>query len=155
MMLTWRVRYSCSVKCSYHNIHETTQHYAHLQWNSWKANSCAIHTSVTLNASPTQGECVCVCVRLPSVNLKQLALSITFISPKISNNIRITADRNTHFSHNRLEQILPHGLRPLTRCQKGAITTLSIAISSVASAMWPRRKIKQSIHFSSQIIHLE
>jgi hypothetical protein len=31
---------------------------------------------------------------------------------------------------------------------------LGLAISSVTSTMWPRRKIKQNLHFLSQVIYL-
>jgi hypothetical protein len=34
------------------------------------------------------------------------------------------------------------------------VCTPSFAISSVTSTMWPRKKIKQNIHFLSQIIYL-
>ena len=79
--------------------------------------------------------CVSVCVEPPTVNLNQLALSINFISTTITNNMQVIADSIMHISHKRPAQFSPLGLRPLTRCQKGAITIPSLAMSYVKSAM--------------------
>jgi hypothetical protein len=67
----------------------------------------------------------CVCVWPPTVNLKQQALSNSFISPTIMNNAHNTADSNMHLSHRLLAQFRPLRLRPLTWSRKGAITTVS------------------------------